>query len=645
MEQDEPSDSINQAALDHGNPWRPHCTVIGKNGGDGAVVLRKLHIEPISFQTDTRSAMRNLVLFVALVVWPSAFSLAAEMENWRFLNPSPGAYESDMPPPQRPVPRSQFSEALAPAASFPVVRLAYIIPSNRTAQTNAVAKMRTMIVANQKWYRDQLDRHGFGPKTFRFETEADGVTPLVHVVNVPDTDVDLRGDLWGRTISAASGAGITVWASGELWVLVPEAHIETSDGSVTGGAALGASFGSGNDPGVTLLGSNALALWDSSFEKDDRAYHNLFLSDIGPYAMKQDVSFAWYEGTTFSSIASSLRGASAHEMGHAFGLPHDFRNDDNFHGNLMGNGLRGIRGNFFPARYPADHAQLTYVAALILNVSRYFNAESAETTKPALTIATSGAVTIVGGKISIAFNASDTSGLVGAWLTLDGNLIAEIPLSGTSVTTQFSVPYFTAGAANNYSIAVYDRFGNKQSADTTITPTSGPNRAPQPFLKVQSPVPLAGETVVLDASASTDPESSSDSLLVEWDLDGNGIFDTAPSTTKTYSLPVTAPGNRYVAVRVTDPSGASAVSTRVAIHAHRPSLTFVPVAPALTFELSWLSKIGVDYQIQSSPVLSGWSSAGFPPIRGDAGFQRRNITPSVGQGINFYHATITNAAN
>src|SRR5262245_55481778 len=69
-----------------------------------------------------------------------------------------------------------------------VVRTAYIIPSNRTAQSNAVPNLRQALLLYQNWYRDQMIRNGFPAKTFRFETEADDLTPKVYVVNVAETD-------------------------------------------------------------------------------------------------------------------------------------------------------------------------------------------------------------------------------------------------------------------------------------------------------------------------------------------------------------------------------------------------------------------------------------------------------------------------
>ena len=107
------------------------------------------------------------------------------------------------------------------------------------------------------------------------------------------------------------------------------------------------------------------------------------------------------------------------------GLGHDFRNDSNFHGNLMGNGLRGWRAGFHAPLYPNDDVQLSYAAALALNTSRYFNPDRVYTdnTKPTLSIQTSGAVNPVGGLLEVKFNASDTAGLVAALLRRNGEVI------------------------------------------------------------------------------------------------------------------------------------------------------------------------------------------------------------------------------
>jgi len=272
--------------------------------------------------------------------------------------------------------------------SQPHVRVGYVIPSNRSEQPRGVDTIRYVIPTYQNWLRDQMQHHGQGQKTFIYETEPDGVTPKVHVIHVAETDSYIRGDIWGRTLIAVSSAGVALWERGEVWLVFVEAHLQKPDGDVEGGVALGASWGSGDDPGVAMLGGDGLAMLRPEFITDDRPYHNTVLPEIGPYLLKQDVSFAWFEGETFSSVHSSWLGAGMHELGHAFGLPHDFRNDSNFRGNLMGNGFRGFRGCTHPGRYSSDFARLSHVAALVFSGSRYLNVGGTDTTRPTVSVST-----------------------------------------------------------------------------------------------------------------------------------------------------------------------------------------------------------------------------------------------------------------
>lgn len=471
-----------------------------------------------------------------------------------------------------------------------VVRVAYVIPYNRQAQSNAVENLRWTVRRCREWYDDQMARHGFPGRQPRFEMEADGVTPKIHLVSVDRTDAELRVDLWGKTLDAAGVAGVPVWTSKQVWLLVSEAHMETADGGITGGTALGASLGSGDDPGVGMLGGDSLARLSAPFLTNDAAYSGQIVPALGPYPLVQSVSFPWFEGNTFSSIASSVLGACIHELSHAFGLPHDFRNDQNFAGNLMGNGLRGVRGNFYPARYASDYTRISYGSALALSVSRYFNPPRTypDNTRPSVTITTpAGTNAPVNGAITIDFSASDAGGLHAAWLQLNGDLVAEMPLSGISTNARFSTPLYNPGQGNTFTVSVFDRQGNKQSIDVQLTPDPVTNRAPQPFVTVSSPSVFVGQTVTLNASQSSDPAPGASALRVEWDLDGDGTFDTPPSPGKTLSRSFPEPGDRMISVRLTDAQGAASVSAPLALRVEVPSLSVTRVASVL--ELSWPS--------------------------------------------------------
>jgi hypothetical protein len=447
------------------------------------------------------------------------------------------------------------------------VNIGYVVPSNRVAQPQAVDNLRGLMQSVQSWYRDQMDRYGFGAKTFRLATEADGVTPRVRTVTTGVTDAQIQTDTWSQTISAAQGGGLSVWSSGQVWLLLPESHTQLSDGDVQGGTALGASNGSGVDAGVAMLGGDSIPFFAPGQLTNNTNYHGQTVPGVGPFPLAQGVSYASFEGTTFSSVASSKYGAAAHELGHAFGLAHDFRNDTNFDGVLMGNGLRGWRGSTSPAPYPADDVQLSYAAALALNVSRYFNPDSASTdnTKPSLSVLTSGAVNPVNGLLQIAFNTVDAGGLYAALLKREGETVAEMRLSGNNVSQSFSTAYYTPGTAEDFRIDVYDLNGNMRTSTVSITPATGQNRAPRPYIDLPSSTTSVGQSNFFSAAQSSDPDGVATALRYEWDLNGDGVFDTASSASASFNAIYNTPGNFLVYARVTDGLGASAISAPLAI--------------------------------------------------------------------------------
>jgi hypothetical protein len=453
------------------------------------------------------------------------------------------------------------------AGAGPMLRVAYVIPSNRTAQPDGVANLQHAIKEGQQFFKEQMEQNGFGAKTFVYETEGDGVTPLIHVVHVAETDEYLRGnnDIWGRTTQAAINAGISLWAEGEVWVVIPEAHLMLPDGTVTGGVALGAGNGSGTSPGVSMIGSNALPLFRPDMITDDTPYDGKVLPAVGPYPMKQDVTFAWFEGSTFSSIASSWLGALWHETGHAFGLPHDFRNDNNFHGNLMGNGLRGTRGSLFPEKYPQDYTRLEYASALTLNVSHYFNSDKMVSYGPALSYTNPGSVIPQQGLVHISFQASDPDSLIFADLRYEGNMVAEILLNGINTGATFAVPYYTPGNINAYMIFVYDKQGNVTYTNAQFNVPAGNNQAPVPFIRIDPPVPGLNQPIVLNAAQSYDVDHDPSSMLATWDVNNDGVFDTEPSTNKLLQYQYENPGNYLIRVKLTDPAGAQTISTAVSV--------------------------------------------------------------------------------
>ena len=64
----------------------------------------------------------------------------------------------------------------------PIVRMVYFLPSDRTPQPDFDEKMDTVIKDVQAFFANQMEAHGFGRKTFVFETDARGKAVVHHFV-------------------------------------------------------------------------------------------------------------------------------------------------------------------------------------------------------------------------------------------------------------------------------------------------------------------------------------------------------------------------------------------------------------------------------------------------------------------------------
>jgi sugar lactone lactonase YvrE len=122
------------------------------------------------------------------------------------------------------------------------------------------------------------------------------------------------------------------------------------------------------------------------------------------------------------------------------------------------------------------------------------------------------------------------------------------------------------------------------------------NQPPTASLGVSPAVVRTGGPVSFDASASSDPERLP--LRYDWDLDGNGSFETAggasPRTSRSYPNTTTFSAR----VRVTDIHGGSAVaSAPVRIDGIRPVISRLKVSgSAVTYRLSEPARVTIRLQ-------------------------------------------------
>ena len=199
------------------------------------------------------------------------------------------------------------SMAMFPYASLaqdsrPVVRLIYFVPKDRTPQPDIDEKMDSQIKDVQRFYADQMAAHGFGGKTFRFETDARGKA-IVHRVNGKFEDAYYREE-------TAHKAREEIGERFDLSQTIHFISIDIGDELIDG-----RSCGIGGLEGTVLGGYSLIPASGGCFAED----------------------------------------VAAHELGHAFGLQHDFRNDA------------------YLMSYGSERDQLSYCAAEWLDAHLAFN--------------------------------------------------------------------------------------------------------------------------------------------------------------------------------------------------------------------------------------------------------------------------------
>jgi PKD repeat protein len=105
----------------------------------------------------------------------------------------------------------------------------------------------------------------------------------------------------------------------------------------------------------------------------------------------------------------------------------------------------------------------------------------------------------------------------------------------------------------------------------------GSGQAPNAAFSSSPSSPQTGQTVTFDASASNDPDGTI--AKYQWDLDGNGTYETDTGTTPTATKSYASAGSVDVRLRVTDNSGTTASVTHTVTIANRPPTASFTINP------------------------------------------------------------------
>jgi len=227
------------------------------------------------------------------------------------------------------------------------VRMIYFLPNDRPFRTSVIDSMKTTIRQVQTFYAEQMQAHGLGNKTFRFETDAEG-EPLVHRVDGEHPDSHYFDDTVGTVLDEVEQAfGINE----DIYLIVADISLA---GIGVGGSRAGGVGGGWRNGGYAIVPSETI-------------------------------------------LVPSERGwiVTAHELGHAFGLWHDFRDDA------------------YIMSYGRQPDSLSMCNAKFLTVHPYFNpnVNTARRRPPTITLISPQTYLTDAKSVSIQLKVSDSQGL------------------------------------------------------------------------------------------------------------------------------------------------------------------------------------------------------------------------------------------
>ena len=324
--------------------------------------------------------------------------------------------------------------------SEPSVRLVYFLPSDRPARPDRITALRELIKDVQEFYAEQMESHGYGRKTFNIETDANG-TPVVHRINgkfrefhyyTGTSDYKIWEELFEHFDDLE-----------HVYLIAADLSQETFNDGDSCGLGSPTFVPSGGITPVFLFTprSGAVAIRHRDITQKQEVIGGSLIIPASGDCFEDN-----------SGAQHRLR-VTTHELGHAFGLDHDFRE-----GRWNNDTIMGGRG-----------FHLSSCAAEWLSVSRFFNTHPISANAPgAIKLLSTPTYSPAG--INLQFEVTDAEGLHQAQLIVPENLengswgpyrLFDCKrLNGKTSTVEFINPELAIDPVDRVTLQIIDVNGN-----------------------------------------------------------------------------------------------------------------------------------------------------------------------------------------